>query len=340
MDEGARRLIEKGEAETNAGKWDSASEVLTEALSMLEGVEDKEGKSYLSKGLRLKALVDCRRGMFTEGLNLAKMGMDTSRSIEDLEGEADAIRLQGYIYWRKGDSNMALEFLDAALEMAELAGARRVQGRTMLDKASALAMVGDRAKAVTVLKEAANLLEEVGDLPELARAYNNLGSCYVDMERFNDAIDTFKLCMYTADRFGNLVRKGWGAMNTAACYTKMGEPERAREFLAMAMEHLERTGDRMGIAVVLLESGLAHTALREWREAEDDLEKALEMFEGLGTPAYVALGNMSLGDYHNARGNRMAAREFLEKARETYERIGMPNELAQVKDKLRALDED
>ena len=97
-------LIKDAETILSEGNWEAASKILVRVISQIgEDPKDKGSKKVLSQALRLKAFADSRRGEHKAAIHGAKKAMNLSKEIEDLEGEADALRRLGYIYWQKAD---------------------------------------------------------------------------------------------------------------------------------------------------------------------------------------------------------------------------------------------
>jgi len=330
MVEKAKDLVEKGEQEASLGRWNVASEHMAKAIELLWGKEDKEALGLLSSALSWKAYCDARLGRFLDGISEARRAMEIAASIGDVEGEADAMRRLGYIYWRKGDLNMALEFYNTSLEKAKASGSKGMVGLVKLDKATALARPGTYRQAEPLYREAADILLEVGNLSELNRALNNLGSCLMSMERYGEAIDSFRHCMENASRIDDVLRMGWAAMNIGECTTKMGDPEEALVFLDMALGFLEKIDDKIGIALAYLELGIAHREGGHMDKAEENLRKAFDKFVGLQLPSEEAETRVALGYLYKAKGDRALALEHFEKAREIYDGLDQKDQVEMI----------
>ena len=215
---------------------------------------------------------------------------------------------------------MALEFYGLALEKASAANAQELVGRIKIEVANAHNSKGDKVKAKETYLEAISILRTVGNLNELARAYNNLGDCYMNNNELDEALDVLRQCMDIATKIGDTTIKGWAAFNAAECFTRMGETKFAKEYLDMALEFLTLSDDRIGVVSTLRVMGVMYTVEKDWAMAEETFGKSLAMAEDIDMPALIGEVQRSLGEMWLARGDKARAKEALEKALAGYEK--------------------
>jgi len=316
----AEELLEEGKKRLAKGDWKGASQVLGEAEDSLKDVAiSDEDRKVLAEVLRKKGHADARIGELQDAMAEVKEALEISEGFKDDLGEADALRGLGYIYWQKGDIHMALEFYGLALDKAKSGSSQELIGRTKIEVANAYNSKGDKAKAKETYLEAISILKGVGNLNELARAYNNLGDCYMGCNELDEALDALRQCMDIATRIGDTTIKGWAAFNSAECFTRMGETKFAKEYLDMALEFLTLSDDRIGIASTLRVLGVMYTLQKDWAMAEETLNKSLAMAEEIEMPGLAAETFRSMGEMWLARGEKAKAKERLEKALTAYE---------------------
>jgi len=330
--EQANKLIEKGERELKKGMWDSSSKIFKQAIDVLDGLEKNDDMNKkLSKVLRLKAFADSRIGEYMVAVVHATRALDLSKSIGDLEGEADALRRLGYIHWQKSDYPMSMEFYHNALDKAEACGVRLLVGRTTIELGILFSSMKDFQKAVRAYLDAADILRKEEDLNELARTYNNLGSCYLDMEKYEDAISVLKMCMNVARDAGDLTIRAWAAFNIANGLIMLGKPKDSFKYLDTALTTLEKSDDRVGIAATYTNYGLAYSALKEWNKAEVSLRKALTILVGLQMPFNEGEVLEKLGKMFLAKGDLEQAKENLTSALEVYNGADLKPQVEKIK---------
>ena len=311
----AKELLEEGKKRLTKGDWKGASQVFGEAIDIFDDeASANEDRTVLAELLRRKGHADARIGELPDAMAQVKEALEISETLKDDYGEADALRGLGYIYWQKGDVSMALEFYDLALDKANACASQELVGRIKIEIANALNTKGDRAKAKETYHEAISILTSVGNMNELARAYNNLGSCYMDNNELDEALDALRQCMDIATKIGDTTIKGWAAFNSAECFTRMGETKFAKEYLGMALEFLTLSDDRIGIASTLKIMGVTYCAEREWALAEETFNKSLSMIRDLEMPGLEGDVMLAVADMWIARSDKKKTAEVLLRA--------------------------
>ena len=335
MVEDAAVLLNEGITEVRAGHYDAAIRLLDQARSLLDGKDDRPSKLVLSEALRWTAFAKARLGGFSEGVTLARKAMEISQSIGDGAGEADALRRLGHIHFRKGDYNLALEFFDTALKKATAAGATTEIGLIKLDQGATLSAMGRLKQSETSASEAIRILKDTDDMSELLRAYNNLGSCLSDQERYEEALEIFQIAKGIADNIGDEVRKGWSLLNIGSCLTDMGRSQEAIKPLKNALRLLEDHEDRAGIAFTHIEFGWAYTNTKELDLARRHLETALGMLERLELPAELGEVHEALAKVLTDTGDKPNVRAHLLKAKDSFAALSKDKDVARIEKLLK-----
>jgi tetratricopeptide (TPR) repeat protein len=334
-----QELIKDAEIILSEGNWDAASKILGRVIvSIGEDPKDTASKKLLSQALRLKAFADSRRGEHKDAILGAKRAMNISKAIEDLEGEADALRRLGYIHWQKADYTMALEFYNSALEKANAAGARKLVGRTKIEVANTYDSMGNTKMSLRVYKDAIEILEKEKDQHELARALNNMGSALMHDKKLNEALGYLTRCITVCDTSGNLIMKGWAANNMAECHIQLGKPKAALPFLKMADRIMKDTDDKVGLAITYMNYGMTYTALKDWGPAMVSFERA-ETTEGrLQMPALRAEIFREHGKLLSAMKETDKACHYFEKSFELFKDQNRDKDATEVKALLSKID--
>jgi tetratricopeptide (TPR) repeat protein len=324
--------IKQARAEIKEGNWEKAADILAKAIEMHEisDPNDEVNKS-ISEALRLRSYSNTRMGKIQEAVTDARKAMEISCNIGDLEGEADALRRLGYVHWRKGDHVLAQEFYVNGLEKAGTCGANHLLGKILLESGSLAVSLKEFGNAEMFFKKAIEILTKEGFMEEVARATNNLGSCYMDSGQFDKAIPTFERCVQISEDANDPLHKGWAAFNLADCYTQMGKPEKSLGLLDMALVILNEMNDLIGIVATHMCYGKTFIALEKWNSAEKHAKKALELLEKTSAPPLVAEARYVLGKTYKGIGDTEAAREELTRSYEMYSEIDMVTDANKVK---------
>jgi tetratricopeptide (TPR) repeat protein len=327
-----QKLIKTGEEHIREGRLEKASHDLAKAITVLdERGHGRVDQMLLAETLRLRAYCGSRMGDYINAARDAKRAMDISKGLSDVEGEADALRRLGYLHWQKADYSMAVEFYNAALEKAALCKADLLTGKIKIEIGNVHLHKKEHDKAERMYLDALKIMKDGSDLKELARLYNNLGACYLNSERYSEAVVVLKKCELNGKKVGDLTIQGWANFNIAEGLLKLGRPRDAIKHLYKAMALLRRQRDRSGIASAHLNYGLAYAALGQWDKAKVHFNGAIKMEQAFGMTAIVGEAFREIGKAYLKKGDKAIARKYLEKALKVYEEADLSREAKEIK---------
>jgi tetratricopeptide (TPR) repeat protein len=331
-----KQLLAKGQALFNKGKWAEACKELSKAKSALERMKlDSDGKTILSQVLQLKAFAETRRGQYRIAIQAAERSLEISRSVGDQEGEADALRTLGYIHWLKGDLSVASDLLDDALVKAKECNANVLIGKIKIEQGNVIATRWQYDEAMDLYREAAKILKHENSLPDLSRAYNNLGFMLLRQKKHKEAITALKTAMDLADQSGDVRIKNMAAINAAECFVMLGSLDVATEMLGPATDAMIEFDDKAGIASTYRLYGMIYTMTKKWPKAETYFRKACALVKVVGNPEMEGAISKEYGRMFIEKGDKERARVKLSEAFEIFKKLGVKDKAAEVQQILR-----
>jgi tetratricopeptide (TPR) repeat protein len=331
-----KQLIAKGQAHFKKGRWAEASKDLTKAMTALDRMKlDIDGKKVLSEVLQLRAFAETRRGQYRTAVQAAVRALEISHSIEDLEGEAEALRRLGHIHWLKGDLPKASDFFDEALVKARECADNVLIGTIRIEQGNVSASLLQYEEAKDLFLEAAKILKVEKALSELSRAYNNLGFMLLLQKKYKEAVIALRTAMDIADQSGDARLKNMAALNAAECFVMLGNPEVAAEMIGPVTEAMLEFDDKAGIASAYRIHGMICTATKQWPKAEGYFRKAYALVKVSGNPEMEGAICREYGRMFIAKGDKERARVKLSDALEIYKKIGVKDKAADVQQILK-----
>ena len=331
-----KQLLAKGQAHFSKGKWAEASKELAKAKAALDKMKlDPDGKMVLSEVLQLKAFAETRRGQYRIALQAAERSVEISRSIGDLMGETEALRTIGYIFWLKGDLTKASDLLDEALVKAKDCDAKALIGKIKIEQGNVIASQWQYEEAKELYREAAKILKHENSLPDLSRAYNNLGFMLLLQKKHKEAVSALKTAMDLADQAGDTRIKNMAALNAAECFVALGNHDVAAEMLGPVTEAMLEFDDKAGIASAYRIYGMIYTVTKQWPKAETYFRKAFALVKVAGNPEMEGAICKEYGRMFIAKGDKERARVKLSEAYEVYKKLGVKDKAADVQQILK-----
>lgn len=148
----------------------------------------------------------------------AKLQYDYAVETKSEVYKASALRIQGHALRLMGNSALALNILDEAIDIytrlgdkAGVADILHLIGAIHIDQAN-------QAKALPFLQRAHELRLQVGDRYEIARSYNTLGYLYDDAGEYEKALEHHNKCLAIRIEINDLQGISWCYNNMARVY--------------------------------------------------------------------------------------------------------------------------
>jgi tetratricopeptide (TPR) repeat protein len=220
-------------------------------------------------------------------------------------------RLLGEALYYAGRYPEALAEHTEELRLAGQTGNRRAIALGEVRRANVLGMMGEHESAITLARNAARTLEELGDWSEAAFAHLFVGVVIAGLPanppRYTESIAAFGEAMRLGERARDPRRVAWALFNTADILREMGQLTEAAEQNARSREILERIGDRFGLVNAMIVQGKILTDRGEYDRAEVELLDAYRIVRELKAPADEVDVVLRLAQLSYARGDRASA---------------------------------
>ena len=317
------------------GDWDQAMEYFRNIPKLVEQFKLK--LDNLKKGKKTEEIIPKNWIQITLGdtyWNLAelmryksdwvnaeknyKKSLLLSQEIENYHGIAQAECGRGYIDWRQGDYNSALDHYDICIDFATKINDLPIIAVTYIDIGNIYNYTGEWDRAIAYYKESIEHLEKIGWLHEMGRAYNGLGEVYAKEEQWSLALDNFEKGEDISRKIGDSYKRGWALFNAAECYANLGNFNTALEKSNLAEEILTRLDDRVGLGLVYKNLGIIYYKNGDWEKSEEFFKKSIKYLKQLNVPyeygtVYTQYGLMLL-----SKGEMKEAKKCLEYSLEIF----------------------
>jgi predicted ATPase len=221
-------------------------------------------------------------------------------------------RLRGEALYYEGRYPEALVEHTEELALARAIGNERATALGLVRRAYVLAMTGQAEGAMAEARDAAQILERLGDAREAAQAHLFLGVVIAGSPsaapHYPDAIVEFSEAIRLAEKSHDSRRVGWALFNYADILRESGRLDEATERSTRAREILERLGDRFGLVQSMIVQGKIELDRGEYDRAEADLLEAYRLVRELRAPADEVDVVLRLAQLSYARGDKATAR--------------------------------
>ena len=221
-------------------------------------------------------------------------------------------RLRGEALYYEGRYPEALAEHTEELRLARESGNERASALGLVRRAYVLAMIGEAEGATAEARDAARILERLGDAREAAQAHLFLGVVIAGSAspapRYAEAASEFAQAIRHDEKAHDARRVGLALFNSADILREAGRLDEAADRTRRAREILERMGDRFGLVQSMIVQGKIELDRGEYDRAEADLLDAYRLVRELRAPADEVDVVLRLAQLSYARGDRATAR--------------------------------
>ncbi len=219
-----------------------------------------------------------------------------------------------------GEDKRALMWLDKAKEFFDQTGNPRRLMLVFFEKANYHFHRGVYDKAMIEFNQALECAVQVNDIENQASILNNIGECYLFMNRNSLALDYTLRALKIRQELNKTMPIGLSLSNIARIYNNLGDNERSLEYGLQALNALKDSGQITYYANTLNTVGITCYCLKQYDQALDYLNQSLEIKRNQHDPLRISntlngIGNiyLELGDYEQALHYHTEAYELRKK---------------------------
>jgi class 3 adenylate cyclase/tetratricopeptide (TPR) repeat protein len=256
-----------------------------QARTLLRGDGDALAELYLKEG-RLRE----REGYYTDALRWYARGLRAAQSLDDPALETQhRLRLSvGYAAarFRQGAMRDCVEWCEKAAEEAKRTGALAELAHAYHILHLAYTSLGSPERT-RVRDLAIPIYEELGELPRLASAVNNLGIDAYYEGRWDDALAHYERSRELHERIGDSVGAAMATNNIAEIYSDQGRIAAAEQLFVHVREVCERAGERILLALAIGNLGRAASRAGRFEDARSLLDAAFIASHEAGAASFA-----------------------------------------------------
>nr|MBA2453282.1 response regulator transcription factor [Chloroflexia bacterium] len=235
-----------------------------------------------------------------EGRTHIQSFLDLSDPDDVTEGRARALTALTWLAAFQGDSEVAVHAGEEAVDTWRALGDRAHMPDAFLSLGTAIAIDGHLDRAIAIMRQAADMAREVGDLHSLARALNNLGVIVDD----DEALLLLEEGLRVARETGSPGTIALALSNLAAAVSRMSDDiEKSREMERESLKIYHRMNTAWGITMAL--DGQASTAMALGQP--DRAARLAGASAALRDRIGVSIQPIAVDDYHRLMSDLRAA---------------------------------
>ncbi|MFZ5887096.1 MAG: tetratricopeptide repeat protein, partial [Chloroflexota bacterium] len=233
---------------THFGDLDGAMKLYQQALQILEGLGDLQGKSAT---LHNMAQIYVTRGDLDGAMKLYQQSLEIKEGLGDLQGKSATLHQMAYIYVTRGDLDGAMKLYQQSLEIKEGLGDLQGKSATLHAMANVYVTRGDLDGAMKLYQQALQILEGLGDLKGKSATLHQMAYIYVTRGDLDGAMKLYQQSLEIKEGLGDLKGKSATLHQMAGIYVTRGDLDGAMKLYQQALQILEGLGDLKGKSATL-----------------------------------------------------------------------------------------
>ncbi|MFL6289544.1 MAG: protein kinase domain-containing protein [Thermoanaerobaculia bacterium] len=222
-------------------------------------------------------------------------------------GRAEVLNAMGIAWQNLGNPAKALAALDEAAEIRRRLGDERGLAATLRNLATAQLVQGDHARAEASLGEALGLLERLDDPAGMAELHNDLGTLEEERGRYPQALEHYRRGLQLRRPLGQPLALAESLRNVGWSSYLLGRFDDAMVYWSQGLELSRRAGDRGGIVYGQQDLGMLQIAQGDWDAALKSFLDALRESRELELPEATAASLGHIGRIALLQGRFQAA---------------------------------
>lgn len=257
---------------------------------------------------------------YEAALQAYREGIELARTLEDRSAMCTCYEGIGGVELDRGNTAESADAYLKVLHWAQEGGNPALLAGAYHNLSIALRRRGDLERAIKYATQAIEGYEGLEDGEELAKAYNDRGTCYRVLERYQEAEGDYLKALRRSRQFHT---KGRVVGNLALNQLAQGRLDEAENTARLAYETAGTVQDWLGVVEALMVRGAVARRRREW-SGVFLFEEALNRSNGYAEPWTLSVLYGEYGLLRLAMGQEEEARPLLKQAADYGHRLEFP----------------
>jgi tetratricopeptide (TPR) repeat protein len=299
-----------GVVQSAYGDHKQALSLYKNALSIQRQIGDIFGEAATLSNM---GIVYDKLGNRKQSLDYYNQALSLKRKVGDVLGEANILSNIGTVLNALKDKNQALSYLERALALQHQTGIVSGEATTLNNIGIVLYSIGESKKALRYLTEALRIQRQVSDLLGEAATLNNIGNVYAAIDR-SLAMSHYKQALQLIHELGNSTDEARALVELGILSVQFGESKQGLKYFEKALALQEQAEDVIGQAITLEHVSATYLALDDKQQALTNFEKTALLKEQIGDNTGRAIILNNTGSIYSAIGKREQALGNFEQA--------------------------
>jgi len=257
---------------------DSSVIIINNVLNL---IEDKNSEEYL-KAIWIKGVSFYFINNNDSSMSVFLYLKEISNKNNNLQYEADALKMIALVYRNIGDYEKATENLSNCIKLCKNAGLKDKQAAAMNNLGVVYEETGNFDKSLEIQMQSLSIHQELNDTLGLMACFNNIGMLYRNLNDYDMAYEYYLKVLAFANKTNSIVHKSRAYVNMGVIHTVKEEYGKALEYFFKALKLKKIINEKYEIALTYENIGEVYFLKKDYNKAEKYYNLAYEIFSEHG----------------------------------------------------------
>ncbi|MCC7437690.1 MAG: tetratricopeptide repeat protein [Armatimonadetes bacterium] len=264
-----------------------------------------------------------RQGQYAKAEEIAQEVMQQCGELQGKEKEKDIDRLRvignlliGETLWRRGHSNEAIPFAEAARTCSEKLKSIEYSIHYRLLFATIYLRISEYKTALSYIDEAEAIATEHGREEDLVRVKSIKGEFYREVGPMQEAATIFNEVIESATLYGMDDYVAVATKNLGVCYIFLGEYDKALELCESSLEMYKALNNVIGQATAMANIGAVYLVQGEYLLSMKWLQEELQLIQDIDIKPFKGIIYVNMGHCYRGMGDLQKSLEYYQIALE------------------------
>mgnify|MGYP006284253335 CR=1 FL=1 len=293
------------------GEWKKARKLVDKVLAQHEKWGNKQKQA---ENLLIAAFLDMKLGDFDKAIDKSNMAMFIYQELNNLVGKAECLNSLGEAFYKKGETDEAILWLDNCIENSEIDGDMSIKSKALSNKGKVYFHSGKYKDAFTQNNDALSIDAEFEYTTKQAVDLNNLGLIYKIMDQNKAAHQALNNALNLLDSPDNSEMAGIVTQNLTEISKKKFKEKHIKKLILLS--HPKEISRRLETEMEeLMDLGDAYLEKRNFESAMEKYQEATKKGIPLGNSEIRAKAIKKIGIVHKQAGRHKHALNWFNEAR-------------------------
>ncbi len=286
----------------------------------LSSSNKQEKQSFLftkAAALNNIAYVYYVKGNMQVAIDYFNQALKINEEINATKEIANSLSNIGALYDQIGEPQKALNYLTKALKIQESDSNKMGQAYSINNIAAIYDKQGQMQKALEFMHKGLKIQEELQNKHGIATALNNLGAFYVKQSQFEKALEYYHKSLTIRKEIDDKYGIATSYHNIAYVHNQQNNPEKSLEFDSIAHSIYTKIGDKRGIANTLHNMAAVFKEKSDYTTAVEYYNKSIALYREIGDKRGLANSLNNLGEIMVTTGQVAEAKKYVNEALES-----------------------